>query len=70
MGSARLAHACLPAGSQANAVRQLLAHRLSSASGAAAKREWYEIVEGEHALWQVGRGACDGLWLALMGSCV
>lgn len=38
---------------EAEAVRLLLAHRLPSSSAAAAKREWYDIVEGEHALWEV-----------------
>lgn len=48
---------------QARAVKALLAHRLPSdhsGGGAAAKAEWYALVEGEHPLWkgvsQVGRG--------------
>jgi len=36
---------------ESQAVRQLLAHRLSNSDPADAKREWMEIVEGEHALW-------------------
>ena len=38
-------------GMQGKAVRELLAHRLSPRNGEEARREWYEIVEGEHALW-------------------
>ena len=38
---------------EAEAVRRLLAHRLPSGSAANAKREWYEIVEGDHKLWEV-----------------
>lgn len=41
-----------PAALQAEAVRSLLAHRLTGNSSAAAKTEWNEIVEGEHPLWQ------------------
>ncbi|KAG6541761.1 hypothetical protein Mapa_016773 [Marchantia paleacea] len=37
--------------SEAMAVKRLLGHRLSLNEGEA-KAEWYEIVEGEHALWQ------------------
>ena len=37
---------------QANAVKALLAHRISPKGSAAAKSEWYEIVEGQHALWR------------------
>ena len=37
-------------------MRGLLAHRLSTNCAEAAKREWYAIVEGEHALW---RGVSD-----------
>ena len=37
---------------QALAVRVLLAHRLSGDSAEAAKAEWYEVVEGDHALWR------------------
>ena len=36
---------------QARAVKELLAHRLASSSSAAAKAEWYDIVEGQHQLW-------------------
>ncbi|KAK9811414.1 hypothetical protein WJX72_003619 [[Myrmecia] bisecta] len=36
---------------EGKAVRELLAHRLSSASAQEAKAEWYQIVEGDHALW-------------------
>ena len=38
---------------EAQAVRHLLAYRLSARSPEEAKREWYEIVEGNHKLWQV-----------------
>lgn len=37
---------------QACAVRKLLAHRLSGESAERAKMEWYEVVEGDHSLWQ------------------
>jgi 2-phospho-L-lactate transferase/gluconeogenesis factor (CofD/UPF0052 family) len=37
---------------EARAVKRLLAYRLSSASAQEAKREWYEIVEGDHELWE------------------
>lgn len=37
---------------EALAVRRLLAYRLPSSSAADAKQEWYQIVEGEHALWE------------------
>ena len=37
---------------QAKAVKALLAHRLDGRSSAAAKAEWHDIVEGDHALWQ------------------
>lgn len=37
---------------QARAVRKLLAHRLSGESAEKAKAEWYEVVEGDHSLWQ------------------
>ena len=37
---------------QARAVRKLLAHRLSGESAEQAKMEWYEVVEGDHGLWQ------------------
>jgi hypothetical protein len=40
-----------PPPSQARAVKALLAHRLPPADAAAAKGEWYQIVEGQHALW-------------------
>lgn len=33
-------------------MRELLAHRLSPVSSNEAKREWYEIVEGDHDLWR------------------
>lgn len=36
---------------QARAVKQLLAHRLDSHDAAAARREWHDLVEGQHALW-------------------
>lgn len=36
---------------QGKAVRELLAHRLSPRSSQEAKTEWYEIVEGQHQLW-------------------
>ena len=36
---------------QGKAVRELLAHRLSPRSSDEARSEWYEIVEGEHTLW-------------------
>ena len=38
---------------EAQAVRHLLAYRLTSRSAEEAKREWYEIVEGNHRLWEV-----------------
>ena len=47
------AHAAHHAGAQARAVKQLLGHRLDSSSSQAAKAEWYDIVEGQHPLWQV-----------------
>lgn len=37
---------------EARAVRRLLAHRLSSSDSAAAKQEWYGIVEGDDPLWE------------------
>ena len=37
---------------QAQAVRKLLAHRLSGESAEKAKAEWYEVVEGDHSLWE------------------
>ena len=37
---------------QAQAVKELLAYRLSADDAAAAKQEWYDIVEGSHRLWQ------------------
>lgn len=40
------------ASAQALAVRVLLAHRLSGDSADAAKADWYEVVEGDHALWR------------------
>lgn len=40
-------HLCL----QARAVKQLLAHRLDSHEAAAARREWHDLVEGQHRLW-------------------
>lgn len=36
---------------QGKAVRELLAHRLSPRSSHEARNEWYEIVEGQHCLW-------------------
>jgi 2-phospho-L-lactate transferase CofD len=45
---------------EAQAVRQLLAHRLASHSAAQAKQEWYDIVEGDHPLWEVR--SCFGDW--------
>jgi len=38
---------------EARAVKALLAHRLCSDDPEAAKREWYDIVEGDHGLWSV-----------------
>ena len=37
---------------QGKAVRELLAHRLSPRNSQEAKTEWYEIVEGQHQLWE------------------
>jgi hypothetical protein len=37
---------------EARAVKALLGHRLSAHDGIAAKTEWYNIVEGDHQLWQ------------------
>jgi hypothetical protein len=37
---------------EAAAVRRLLGHRLPSRDSAAAKAEWYRIVEGDDALWE------------------
>lgn len=37
---------------EGKAVRELLAHRLSPRNSEEAKTEWYEIVEGEHRLWE------------------
>ncbi|CAD7700792.1 unnamed protein product [Ostreobium quekettii] len=37
---------------EARAVRCLLAHRLPSDSRSLAAQEWYEVVEGEHPLWE------------------
>ena len=48
----RRAHAFAHAWLQARAVRKLLAHRLSGESAELAKAEWYEVVEGDHSLWQ------------------
>lgn len=39
-------------GDEARAVKQLLAHRLPHDDAAAAKLEWYQIVEGQHRLWE------------------
>ncbi|CAK0784396.1 hypothetical protein CVIRNUC_007600 [Coccomyxa viridis] len=39
------------ADAEARAVRKLLAHRLSGESAERAKAEWYEVVEGDHSLW-------------------
>lgn len=36
---------------EARAVKALLAHRLCSSDAESAKKEWYDIVEGEHPLW-------------------
>ena len=36
---------------QARAVKRLLAHRLDGSDAAAARREWHDLVEGQHALW-------------------
>lgn len=36
---------------EARAVRRLLAYRLSGTCSEDAKREWYDIIEGDHALW-------------------
>ena len=38
-------------GSEARAVKALLAHRLPAHDAGAAKAEWYAVVEGQHALW-------------------
>lgn len=46
---------------EARAVRRLLAHRLSSSDSAAAKQEWYGIVEGDDPLWEVRGGMAP--WL-------
>jgi 2-phospho-L-lactate transferase CofD len=40
------------ASTEARAVKALLGHRLSAHDRSAAKTEWYNIVEGEHQLWQ------------------
>ena len=37
---------------EARAVKKLLAYRLCSTNAETAKREWYDIVEGEHNLWE------------------
>eukprot|EP00878_Enallax_costatus_P010254 GHUV01010704.1.p1 GENE.GHUV01010704.1~~GHUV01010704.1.p1 ORF type:complete len:450 (+),score=97.56 GHUV01010704.1:449-1798(+) len=37
---------------EAQAVKQLLAHRLADSSSQDAKMEWYNLVEGRHDLWQ------------------
>jgi hypothetical protein len=37
---------------EARAVKALLGHRLSAHDQIAAKTEWYNIVEGDHQLWQ------------------
>ncbi|KAJ9523872.1 hypothetical protein QJQ45_020058 [Haematococcus lacustris] len=37
---------------EGRAVKALLAHRLSATDALAAKQEWYNIVEGQHMLWQ------------------
>lgn len=37
---------------EARAVKQLLGHRLSAHDRIAAKTEWYNIVEGDHQLWE------------------
>ena len=53
LGKKRLYHAAckVPGCVQARAVRKLLAHRLSGESAERAKAEWYEVVEGDHSLW-------------------
>ena len=33
-------------------MRSLLAHRLSASNAEQAKLEWYNIVEGDHVLWE------------------
>lgn len=38
--------------SESRAVKRLLAHRLHKSDPAEAKREWMDIVEGEHPLWE------------------
>ena len=48
MGAACNVSGCV----QAQAVRKLLAHRLSGESAEKAKAEWYEVVEGDHSLWR------------------
>jgi 2-phospho-L-lactate transferase/gluconeogenesis factor (CofD/UPF0052 family) len=37
---------------EAQAVKRLLAHRLSREDAEEAKHEWYRIVEGDHMLWE------------------
>lgn len=32
-------------------MKQLLAHRLDARDAAAARREWHDLVEGQHQLW-------------------
>ena len=45
---------------EARAVRALLGHRLNSLDEAEAKREWLDIVEGGHALWEgISAPYCD-----------
>mmetsp|Transcript_9640 Transcript_9640/g.35312 ORF Transcript_9640/g.35312 Transcript_9640/m.35312 type:complete len:570 (+) Transcript_9640:90-1799(+) len=39
------------ASDEARAVRKLLSYRLDKLSQSAAKQQWYQIVEGEHVLW-------------------
>eukprot|EP00208_Stichococcus_sp_RCC1054_P005366 CAMPEP_0206142102 /NCGR_PEP_ID=MMETSP1473-20131121/15574_1 /ASSEMBLY_ACC=CAM_ASM_001109 /TAXON_ID=1461547 /ORGANISM="Stichococcus sp, Strain RCC1054" /LENGTH=694 /DNA_ID=CAMNT_0053536961 /DNA_START=76 /DNA_END=2156 /DNA_ORIENTATION=- len=36
---------------EARAVKRLLGHRLDSHDADAARREWHDLVEGQHALW-------------------
>ena len=44
-------------------MRRLLAHRLHGKDSRAAKLEWYSIVEGEDALWEVrGEGGRRAGW--------
>lgn len=50
-------------------MRRLLAHRLASGDAAAAKQEWYSIVEGDDALWEVRAGCGGRAWLTFRLAC-